>query len=272
MMYLKVMDIHDIVEKYAPSMLKESYDNVGLMVGDMECRVTSMLVSLDCTLKVIEEAKQNNCNLIFTHHPLLFKKPDSITTDSLVGEKIIKLIENHINVYSCHTNLDSAEGGINDMIVELLGLDSDDIIEPMKTENRAEFKDGIGRISQLKEPIILSELCSRVKRCLEIPSVRYAGNEFKLIKKVAVVNGSGQSYFNEARLQGADCIITGDTTYHYVSDFEEQGMAVIDAGHFGTEWPAMKKVAVFLQNEIKSLGFENSVILSKVNRDPYKCK
>ncbi|MCI1944090.1 Nif3-like dinuclear metal center hexameric protein [Clostridium luticellarii] len=271
-MYLKIMDIHNIVEKYAPSILKESYDNVGLMVGDMECRVTSILVALDCTLKVIEEAKQNNCNLIFTHHPLLFKRPDSITSDNLLGEKIIKLIESHINVYSCHTNLDSAEGGINDIIVELLGLNSDDIVDPIKTESRPGCKDGIGRISQLEEPIILSELCNRVKKYLEMSSLRYVGNEFKLIKKVAVINGSGQSYFNKARLQGVDCIITGDTTYHYVSDFEEQGMAVIDAGHFGTEWPAMEKVAVFLQKQIKSLGFENSVVLSKINRDPYKYK
>ena len=272
MMQLKINDIQNIIEKYAPPRLKESYDNVGLMVGDMECEVTSILVSLDCTLKVIEEAQQNKCNLIFTHHPLLFKRPDSITVGSLLGKKIMMLIENHINVYSCHTNLDSAQGGINDIIMEMLGFDSSDVIEPVKVDGRLEYRDGIGRISRLREPIILSELCNKVKRCLEIPSVRYVGNEFKLIEKIAVINGSGQSYFNEVRLQGVDCIITGDTTYHYVSDFEEQGIAVIDAGHFGTEWPAMKKVAVFLQTKIKSLGFENNVILSKVNRDPYKCK
>lgn len=271
-MYLKIRDIHNIVERHAPSILKESYDNVGLMVGDMECKVTSVLVSLDCTLKVIEEARQNNCNLIFTHHPLLFKKPDTITADTLIGEKIIKLIENHINVYSCHTNLDSAEGGINDIIMELLDLNCNNIIEPLKNEDGRECKDGIGRISELEEPIILSELCNRVKRCLGISSLRYVGHEFKLIKKIAVINGSGQNYINEAVLQGADCIITGDTTYHYVSDFEEQGIAVIDGGHFGTEWPAMRKVAVLLENEIKSLGFENSVVLSKVNMDPYKYK
>jgi putative NIF3 family GTP cyclohydrolase 1 type 2 len=92
-MHLKVKDIHRIIEKYAPEKLKEDYDNVGLMVGDMESEVTSILVSLDCTLDVIKEAEDKNCNLIFTHHPLLFSRPKSITTDTLIGKKIIRLIK-----------------------------------------------------------------------------------------------------------------------------------------------------------------------------------
>ncbi|ADK13893.1 MULTISPECIES: Nif3-like dinuclear metal center hexameric protein [Clostridium] len=271
-MYLRVQDIHDILEKRAPSILKESYDNVGLMVGDMKCEVGSILVALDCTLEVIEEALRNNCNLIFTHHPLLFKRPYTITTDTLIGKKIIELIRNNINVYSSHTNLDSVKGGINDIIMEKLGLTNHDVIEPSRIKNYGENDCGIGRIASLTEPMTLARFCNEVKKCLNISSVRYSGNELKIINKVALINGSGQDYFDAAKALGADCVITGDTTYHYVSDFQEQGIAVIDAGHFGTEWPAMEIIANFLRHEIKVRGFENTVILSKVNKSPYKYK
>ncbi|WP_368488481.1 Nif3-like dinuclear metal center hexameric protein [Clostridium sp. BJN0013] len=271
-MYLRVEDIHNIMEKYTPSILKESYDNVGLMVGDMKSEVTSILMALDCTLEVIEEAKQNKCNLILTHHPLLFRRPDSITTGTLIGKKIIELIKNNINLYSSHTNLDSVKGGINDIIMNLLELTCCHIIDPSEVENYRGDHCGIGRISELKVPITLGELCNKVKSNLNISMLRYSGSESKIINKIAVINGSGESYFNSAKLLGVDCIITGDTTYHYVSDFQEEGIAVIDAGHFETEWPAMEKIAEILMHEIKSNGFCNTVILSKVNRSPYKYK
>lgn len=271
-MYLKVEDVHSIMEKHAPSVLKESYDNVGLMVGNMKDEVTSILIALDCTLEVIEEAKQNKCNLILTHHPLLFKRPDSVTTDTLTGRKIIELIKNNINVYSAHTNLDSVKGGINDIIMDLLQLTSCHVIDPSGIQYYAEDHCGIGRIGKLESPVTLKELCNRVKDNLNIAMVRYSGSESKIINKIAVINGSGESYFNSAKLLGVDCILTGDTTYHYVSDLNEEGIAVIDAGHFETEWPAMKRIAEFLIQKIQSDGFCSTVILSKVNRSPYKYK
>lgn len=271
-MSLKVRDIDKIMEEHAPSKLKESYDNVGLMVGDMNSEVTSILVSLDCTLDVIEEAKEKGCNFIFTHHPLLFRKPANITTETLLGRKIIELIKNDINLYSSHTNLDSVTGGINDIIMKLLDLNNYTVIDPAKNRSDDESNSGIGRIAELSEPITLEELCDRIKEYLNIPFLRYAGNDLKRITKIAVINGSGQDYFNAAKALGAQCIITGDTTYHYVSDFEEEGIAVIDAGHFGTEWPAMEIVAKYLKNRIDLMGFNNSVLVSEVNKNPYKYK
>ncbi|MCH3964669.1 MAG: Nif3-like dinuclear metal center hexameric protein [Clostridium sp.] len=272
-MPLKVKDIHDIMEQYAPSRLKEDYDNVGLMIGNMKNEVKSVLVSLDCTLEVIEEAKNNGCNLIFTHHPLLFSKPKSITTDTLTGLKIIKLIKNDINVYSSHTNLDSTFGGLNDIIMQMLNFKNSSIIEHCCID-RDYFTShsGIGRFSELESSITLAELCVQVKEKLQIKHLRYVGDDNKIIKKVAVINGSGKDYFYKAKMLGADCIITGDTTYHYVSDFNEEGIAVIDAGHFGTEWPAISRVADYLKNRIEAMGFQNNVILSKTNADPYKYK
>lgn len=271
-MHLRVEDIHDIMEKYAPSILKESYDNVGLMVGDMNSEVTSILVALDCTLEVIEEAKQNKCNLIITHHPLLFKKPLNITTGTLIGRKIIQLIKNSINVYSSHTNLDSVRGGINDIIMDLLDITDCQVIDPSKIKNYGENHCGIGRVGVLKNTVTLGQLCDKVKDKLNIPMLRYVGGESHIISKIAVINGSGESYFNYVKSLGVDCIITGDTSYHYVSDFEEEGITIIDAGHFETEWPAMSKIAYTLIHEMKCNGFCNDVILSKLNRSPYKYK
>lgn len=267
-MPLKVKDIHNIIETHAPSRFKESYDNVGLMVGNLEDEVTSVLVSLDCTLEVIEEAKLKGCNLILCHHPLLFKKPSSITTGDLLGKKIIRLISNNINVYASHTNLDSVSGGLNDILMELLGFNSGEIIEPNSFDESA----GIGRLVSLSQPLLLDELCNNVKKSLSLPVIRYSGNDNKLISKIAVINGSGQSSFSKAVRLGADCIITGDTSYHYISDMNEEGIAVIDAGHHGTEMLAVKVFSNWFENKINDMGFNNSVIFTENNNCPYKYK
>lgn len=269
-MTLKVRDIHKIMEEHAPARFKESYDNVGLMIGDKECEVTGILVALDCTLEVIEEAKHKKCNVILTHHPLIFKKPNNITTDTLLGRKILELIKNDINVYSSHTNLDSIKGGINDIIMELLGFENYSTIEQSERRSDNDSSTGIGRIATLNKAITLSEMCDRMKTRLDISSVRYSGDDSSKVRKVAVINGSGQDYFNAAKKLGADCIITGDTTYHYVSDFNEEGISIIDAGHFGTEWPAMKAVAKWLGGKLKSKEFKNSVVVSEKTKNPYK--
>ncbi|MFD3157568.1 Nif3-like dinuclear metal center hexameric protein [Haloimpatiens sp. FM7330] len=271
-MGLKVKDIHRILENYAPSKLKESYDNVGLMVGDMEEEISSILVALDCTLSVIEEAKEKGCNLIFTHHPLFFRKPACITTDTLIGKKVINLIKNDINLYSSHTNLDSAEGGFNDIITEILGYKYFEIIEPNLHLGSCSQKAGIGRLVTLDKTTSLEDLCDKVKKALEISSLRYAGDDSMVIKKVAIINGSGEDFFSTCRKMGADCIITGDTTYHYVSDFKEENISIIDAGHFGTEWPALKGFMHILKNEIENMGYHNKIMLSESNKDPYKFK
>lgn len=271
-MSLIIKDIDKIMEQHAPARFKESYDNVGLMLGDKESEITSILVALDCTLDVIQEAKKKDCNLILTHHPLLFKKPTNITTDTLLGKKIIELIKSNINVYSSHTNLDSVKGGINELIMEIIGFNKYYTISPSERGNDNDRTTGIGRIAEFDEAITLEEMCEKVKESLNIPFLRYSGDDSMKIKKVAVINGSGQDYFNVARRLGADCIVTGDTTYHYVSDFNEEGIGIIDAGHFDTEWPAMKFIAKWLKGILETKGFDNLVLVSEASRNPYKYK
>lgn len=268
-MKLKVKDVARIMEQIAPSSLAESYDNVGLMVGDREAEVTNVLVALDCTMAVIEEAAQNKCNLILNHHPLLFVKPRTVTTDTLIGRKLMKLLKNDINVYASHTNLDSVSGGLNDIVTNLLGFSDYEIMEPSPLRNDGS---GIGRLVTLQQPTTLGELCDRVKSSLNIPALRYCGDQNMTISRIAVINGSGGDFFDAARKMGAQCVITGDTSYHDVSDMVEENIGVIDAGHFDTEWPAMKVAASRLNDELKKAGYSNCVLLTKCVENPYGFK
>jgi len=269
-MSLKVKNIKDILEEYAPLELKQSYDNVGLMIGDVSLEITGILIALDCTLEVIHEAEKKDCNLIITHHPPLFIKPSTITNSTLTGIKIMKLVKNGINVYSSHTNLDATKGGLNDILGSLLGFTNLEIMEPIFNKDKIYEGAGIGRITLLEKAITLKELCKNIKDSLEIAAIRYCGDDAMEISKIAIINGSGEDYFERAKELGAQCIITGDTTYHYVNDFNEMGIAIIDAGHFETEWPAMKVVAKFLEKRIRVKGFNNSVIISESSKSPYK--
>lgn len=260
----KVKDIIKEMEKFAPKFLKEDFDNVGLMVGDKEKEVKKILLALDCTLEVIEEAKNNNIDLIITHHPLIFRKPSSITTDTLQGKKIIELIKNDINLYSSHTNLDSAEDGLNETIMNILGFDQSKVIEVNKN-SRDGKKEGLGRIVSLDKEILLEELISKVKEKLNISGVKVVVGK-STVSKLAVINGSGQDFFEKAVKMGADCIITGDTTYHYASDYKEMGISIIDAGHFASEWLVYLNVI----NKIKTIFEDVEILISEKTEDPYK--
>ena len=258
----RVKDIIKIMEEFAPINLKEDFDNVGLMVGDKEKEVKKILLSLDCTLEVIEEAKEKDIDLIITHHPLLFRKPSSITTDTLTGKKIIELIKNDISLYSSHTNLDSASGGLNETIVNILGYESKELIEVNR--NARNENEGLGRIIKLDKEISLDDLVKQVKEKLNINSLKIVKASEK-VKKIAVINGSGSSFFDMAYKKGADCIITGDTTYHFASDYKEMGVSIIDTGHFLSEW------IVFLEviNKLKDKLSEVEIIISENSNDPY---
>lgn len=258
----KVIDIGNEIEKIAPKFLKEDYDNVGLMVGDEQKEVKKVLLALDCTYEVINEAVEIGVDLIVTHHPLLFKKPKNIVKGDLLGNKIITLIQDDIALYSCHTNLDSARDGINETLVKVLGFNSHQIIEP--TEAKIYKDGGIGRLVSFDKEINLDDIIRNIKNKLNIRNMRIVRGANK-IKTLAIINGSGQDFFHKAKNLGADCIITGDTTYHFASDFKEMGISIIDAGHFSTEFIAFLNSLEFLKEKFKDVEF----ITSKKCNDPY---
>lgn len=256
----KVKEIIEVMETLAPTFLKEDFDNVGLMVGDREKEVKKVLVALDCTLKVVQEAKDNNVDLIITHHPLIFRRPNNITTDTLQGKKIIELIKNDISLYSSHTNLDSAKKGLNDSIPGLLGYDASEILEANKRDSEA----GLGRLVTLEKATTLEDIINKVKSTFNINNLRVVKGKDE-VNKIAIINGSGQDFIGRAISKGADCIITGDTTYHFASDYKEMGINIIDAGHFASEQIVFFNVMKNIIDKFNDVEF----ILSKVEEDPY---
>ena len=257
---IKVNNIIKEMELLAPTYLKEDFDNVGLMVGDKNKEVKKVLLALDCTLKVIEEAKKENVELIITHHPLIFKRPSSITTHTLQGKKIIELIKNDISLYSSHTNLDSVENGLNDTIVSILGFDNFKILEKNKSDDKA----CLGRIVSLNESIQLEDLISKIKKSLNINNLRVVKGKDK-VNKIAIINGSGQDFIGKAVALGADCIITGYTTYHFASDYKEMEISILDVGHFASEQITFFNVMENLKEKFKDVEF----ITSTVEEDPF---
>jgi dinuclear metal center YbgI/SA1388 family protein len=258
----KIKDIIRIMEEFAPKTLKEDFDNVGLMVGDRNKEVKKILLALDCTLDVIQEAKEKRVDLIITHHPLIFRKPSSITTDTLIGKKIIELIKNDISLYSSHTNLDSAENGLNETIVNILGYSTNELIEVNKMARND--NEGLGRIVRLEDFIKLEDLIEDIKEKLNVKSLKVVKGCEK-VKNIAIINGSGSDFFEKAYKKGADCIITGDTTYHYASDYKELGVSIIDTGHFSSEWIVFLQVINKLTDKLQDI----EILISTKSEDPY---
>lgn len=255
-----VNDIINAMESLAPTFLKEDFDNVGLMVGDKNKVVNKVLLALDCTMEVIEEAKKEKVDLIITHHPLIFRKPSSITTDTLQGKKIIELIKNDISLYSSHTNLDSVENGLNHTIVSMLGFDNSTLLEKNKSLNTA----GLGRIVDLEKELNLESLIEQVKSKLNINNLRVVRGT-DTVSKIAIINGSGQDFIGKAMSLGVDTVITGDTTYHFASDYKEMGINILDVGHFASEQIVFFKVMTQIESMFNNVIF----IRSSVEEDPF---
>ena len=259
-MTITVKDISREMEKLAPIFLKEDFDNVGLMVGSKDKEVKKVLLALDCTKDVIEEGKREGVDLIITHHPLIFRKPSRIVNDDLQGWKIIELIKNDISLYSSHTNLDSVENGLNHTIVSVLGFGESTLLEKNKNITSA----GLGRIVELDEEIKLEDLIEQVKSKLNINNLRVVKGT-DTVSKIAIINGSGQDFFGKAIGMGADCIITGDTSYHFASDYKEMGINILDVGHFASEQVTFFNVMERLKEKFSDVEF----ITSKVEEDPF---
>lgn len=261
-MAVKLGDIMALLEGAAPLCLQEPWDNTGLAVGDPEALVDHVLIGLDVTEAFIQEARQIGATLLLTHHPLLFTRPDAITPATPQGKKILALIQSGLNVYSAHTNLDKATGGLNDLIMECLGYTK---AEPLE----AGVSEGIGRIADIGA-IPLEDLARQIAASLGQTTIRYCGRPDRLIHKVAVINGGGADFITAARIAGADCVITGDTKYHEVLDALEAGTAVIDPGHFATEWPVFKLAMAHLEEKIRRELGEVRFTYAKSSEDPYQ--
>ena len=256
----KIRDIYDYLNALAPVSLKMDFDNVGLLVGDHNAEVGKCLLALDITDEVIKEAKRIGAELIVSHHPLIFGAVKNVTADDLTGRKIIELIKNNISAICMHTNLDIAQGGVNDALMSALGADVCGFLEPCGTD--AEGNDvGCGRVGELKSEIEFAEFLRVCKRALNAGGLRYhdAG---KKVKKLAVMGGAGGSSIALAKALGCDTYVTSDIKYNGFLDAKELGINLIDADHFCTENVIVPILAQKLSEEFDDTEF----IVSSVHK------
>lgn len=226
---MRISEIINVIESYAPKELAESYDNVGLMLGDADREVSAVLLALDVDFDVAVEAKAMGANLIISHHPLIFHPVKTITTDSPEGKCLLFLAENKIAVYSAHTNLDSAPGGLNDLAAQFLQLEKTGLLE-------GEGEYGIGRIGLLPNAVTLSDLAEDIKKLYRLKQIRIIGNPEKPVLRVALCTGSGADLFDAAIMKGADVYITGDIKYSAARNAAAKGLSVIELGHYESEF------------------------------------
>lgn len=368
-MPLQCRDIVQVLERLAHPKHAEKWDKIGLQIGALDSLVKKVMVTLDLTLPVVEEAVKEKVDLVIVHHTPIFNPLENIRWDNPQGVIIKYLIQHNINLYCAHTNLDSTLGGINDLLATMLGLEEIQVLSPGWEENFIkivvfvpkgyedqvrtamgskgaghignysnctfqlfgtgtfrplegtnpfigekgqlekveEFRletivpeeklpvviksmldahpyeevaydlyplvnkgaySGLGRIGKLVASLTLAELIEKVKTALNIADLRFVGNLDTKVNRVAVCGGSGAGLIKKATNKGAQVLITGDIKYHEAQDAESMGLALIDAGHFPTEHPAVKMVANFLRQSFSSTNLE--IIESQINTNPIK--
>ena len=248
-MYISVKDFIKMMSEMLPVRLAEEWDNVGLLVGRRDREVTSVFVALDATEAVIDEAIRLQCDLIVTHHPLLFKALKRITDEDFTGRRIVKLLRYDIGCYAMHTNFDVM--GMADAAADELQLSGRSVLAVTYEDELS--TEGIGRTGVLPSPMKLSECAAFVKSAFDIPDVRVYGPLDKTLERVAVCPGSGKSMVRAALEQKAEVLITGDIDYHTGIDALEQGLCVIDAGHYGIEKLFIPYLRDFMKRELKTL-------------------
>jgi dinuclear metal center YbgI/SA1388 family protein len=236
---MTAQDIFEFLNQKYPTFTACGFDNVGTLVGDRNQTVTKVMVALDCTMPVIKEAVKNGCELIVTHHPVIFSGLKSVLSDTLVYE----IIKNGLTVISMHTNLDQGDGGVNDTLCDVIGLKN---VETVETPDKFLIKKG--EIS----PLSADDFAKRLKEVLNYP-VKYVGEGE--IKNVLVCSGSGAQYHTLLQTHGCDALVTADVKHNNFLDAAQNGFALYDCGHFNTEVVVIKPLCELLSKEFNNIQF-----------------
>lgn len=261
----EVVTICQFIDAFAPFEIQEDFDNAGFLVGRRHQEVTKILVSLDITREVVEEAAQLGAQLIVAHHPVIFHPVKWITDGTPTGQILLELIENKIAAICAHTNLDAAQGGVNDCLAEALELTGIGQLHQAGVDEKGRPY-GIGRVGTVHQPgLSAREYAAFVKAKLGSASVRCVSGG-KPVQKVAVGGGACGSMLEDVIAQGCDTFVTADVKYDQFLEAKALGLNLLDAGHFPTENVVCGPWAQWLSEAFP----EVEVCLSEVHREVYK--
>lgn len=235
-----VKDIFDFLNNLYPADTACDFDNVGILVGDENAEVKKVLIALDCRLDTVKKAKENNCDVIITHHPVIFKPLSTV----LAGSTVFELIKNGISVISMHTNLDIAKGGVSEKLCEKLGMTK---ISTVTASDGFLLKGGI------VSPTGPESFAKRIKTALNT-NVKFVNGKNK-ITNVLVCSGSGGEFLEDAIGFGYDAYVTSEIKHHQFLEAADKGISLFDAGHFNTEDIIVEPLKELLSNEFKNIEF-----------------
>ena len=224
---MKVKDIIEVIEEFAPLSLQEGWDNSGLCIGSPEDPVTSVLFGLDCTPELVDEAASCGADMIVTHHPLIFSGLKKISPDNKVGEAVIKAIKAGISIYAAHTSADKVIAGVSGAMAARLGLENVRILDEDGDGT------GLGVVGDLPRPLTSDEAVALVKERFGLEMMKTSRPLEGMISRVAMCGGSGGSLIGAAMRSGAQLYISGDISYH--NFFTADGFMIMDIGHYESE-------------------------------------
>ena len=253
-----IRDIVAPIEEFAPLSLQESYDNAGLIVGRLDDELRGgVLLAVDVTEAVIEEAIEKGCGLIITHHPIIFHPLKRLNSASVVERCVEMAIRNNIALYACHTNLDSTPNGMSWRVGEMLGLSDMEVLQP--TVDGA----GFGVVGTLGEGVSEEAFLQLVKQVFGVKALRHSALLGREVKRVAICTGAGASLMSEARVSGCDIYLTADLKYN---DFmtPDGAFTVADIGHFESEYCAIEILFDILSKKICTFA----LLKSAATRNP----
>ena len=235
---MTVKELYQLLDARIPASFSCAWDNDGVMCcGDWSASVKKILLTLDVSHAAVDYAIEEGCDLIISHHPMIFKPIGAVHEDNFTAHKVLKLIQNGISVFSFHTRLDIVEGGVNDRLAKVLGV-----------TNTIPFGDAetptIGRIGEV-EPTTVEAFAEKVKVLLGVPAISSVelGKE---VRTVALVGGDGKDFIKPALKAGADLYLTGSLSYNSMVDAADMGLQIIEAGHFFTEHPVLDALSRML--------------------------
>ena len=224
---MKVRDIIQVIESFAPLSIQEKWDNSGLCIGSQDAEVTSVLIGLDCTPELVDEAIECGADMIVTHHPLIFSGLKMINSEDPVGETVVKAIRAGIAVYAAHTNADKVIEGVSGAMAARLSLTD---VEVLDEDGEGT---GLGAVGNLPEPMDATEAIAYVKERFGLKVMKASRPLTEKISRVALCGGSGGSLIGAALRSGAQLYISGDISYH--NFFTPKGFMLMDIGHYESE-------------------------------------